>query len=303
MSTQIGEDGPELAEESQDNATPIAQGEAPGRSLLPWLDDATALMHVLGRPAQQGEDTSAAMAIITAARRARAARAPWSGRDPRVAGFDELLATIGGRADIATLFAPYVWEPAVVDLRQVLSVQQVVNDLPGLDARVAGAPTDPQGLTDICLPQTTAEPLHWSVDPDNMGFTVSSANPNLQITGSGVGAVALAPGDTRQAIQVFVGVAASFLQVASYRDRYFLRDGYHRAVGLLRRGIAIVPAVFIHARTLGELTPGPGLFGENVLFDERPPSVTDFLDDAVAHTRSRPLTRKFIRVRADQFGH
>ena|SRR5712692_24341 len=34
----------------------------------------------------------------------------------------------------------------------------------------------------------------------------------------------------------------SFLQVARFQDRYFLRDGYHRAFGFLSRGIWRVPA-------------------------------------------------------------
>jgi hypothetical protein len=40
--------------------------------------------------------------------------------------------------------------------------------------------------------------------------------------------------------------------------------------------------IVIRARTQNELTPVSGLFGEDVLFDERPPALVDFLDDTVA---------------------
>jgi hypothetical protein len=39
-----------------------------------------------------------------------------------------------------------------------------------------------------------------------------------------------------------VALNPSYMQVVHYRGRYFLRDGYHRAYGLLSRGITVVPA-------------------------------------------------------------
>lgn len=39
-----------------------------------------------------------------------------------------------------------------------------------------------------------------------------------------------------------LGALPSFMQIAVIDGRCILRDGYHRAVGLLSRGISVVPA-------------------------------------------------------------
>jgi|SRR5579883_935637 len=73
-----------------------------------------------------------------------------------------------------------------------------------------------------------------------------------------------------------------YLEVALYRGRWFLRDGYHRSYGLLRRGINCVPAVVLHARTIGELgAVGHKFFSEDILFSARPPIVSDFGNEAL----------------------
>jgi len=80
-----------------------------------------------------------------------------------------------------------------------------------------------------------------------------------------------------------------------------VRDGYHRPAGLLRLGINKVPAVVTEAPSFQYITPTPGLFDHEVAFSDRPPSLTDFWDDAVSVEASQPVVRKVVRVRADQF--
>lgn len=73
-----------------------------------------------------------------------------------------------------------------------------------------------------------------------------------------------------------------YLEVAHYRGRWFLRDGYHRSYCLLRRGINCVPAVVLHARTIEELgATGHKFFSEDILFSDRPPMVCDFGNEAL----------------------
>ena len=291
--------------ESEPNATVGSIETTTGitsRYLLGWLPDPIALMAVLGRPATPGEDTAAASAVVAAARAARSAREPWVSTDPRVSVEEAALREIAERNDIQAAFASMTWEPSFVDLTKLLSVQQLVN-MHDLDARTEASESGPDGLMALCLPKPGPENLEASVDGDGIGITLSSANPNLRITGLAFGEVIVGPADKRQAVQVFVGIARSYVQVAEYRGRFFLRDGYHRAVGLLRRGKRVVPAILIRARTQSEVTPVSGLFGEDVLFDDRPPGLVDFLDEAVAYTGPRRIPRKFIRVRGDQFAH
>jgi len=71
-----------------------------------------------------------------------------------------------------------------------------------------------------------------------------------------------------------------YMEVASYRGRWLLRDGYHRSFRLLRRGIHLVPAVVVHAETLVEMgAVGSQFFAEEILFSSHPPMVADFVDD------------------------
>jgi hypothetical protein len=70
---------------------------------------------------------------------------------------------------------------------------------------------------------------------------------------------------------------------------------------LLRTGIARVPAVIIHAKTLAELGPvQPWFFSEEILFSVRPPLVTDFLNDALTMTYTRPKLLKRLRVTMEE---
>jgi hypothetical protein len=82
------------------------------------------------------------------------------------------------------------------------------------------------------------------------------------------------------ALPVHAQSRSPYVEVASYRGRWFLRDGYHRSFRLLNRGIHFVPAVLVQAETLTQMgAVGSQFFAEEILFSRRPPMVEDFLDD------------------------
>ncbi len=271
------------------------------RWLLAWLPDDVAINAILGRPPTPNDDLTGPRNVLEAARRARAARAPWVSADPTLAGDQQILDQITVRDDLRATFQGMNWRPAFVDLRRLLSMQQVVG-LQGLADRVGGVSQNPQPLVDLCLPTQIPFEGRASNDPDKKGMAVSSPNLNLQVVGSGLGPVQVAPGVTRIAVHIFLDMPASHLQVAEYRGRYFVRDGYHRAAGLIREGVFIVPCILIQVRSLQELTAGKsGLFSDDVLLDERPPALTDFWDDSVAVTGKRATGEKIVRVRGDEF--
>jgi hypothetical protein len=89
----------------------------------------------------------------------------------------------------------------------------------------------------------------------------------------------------------------SFLLVVRSQGRYLLRDGYHRAYGLLRRGIAVVPA-FVREFAPHE-NPGldnPNLLSSAVYFGERPPLLPDYADDTVAAATQLPASENLIVI-------
>src|SRR5439155_14945518 len=125
-------------------------------------------------------------------------------------------AALKARPDIQAAFASLQWEPALVDLRQVLSYQQIIH-LEGLEDRVASVPDDLEELVKFCLPiNEPINQLGGFVDPDQKGFTISSLNPNLRIhnalmhdaevpTGPGLSPVRV------KAVTFFIRLGASYL--------------------------------------------------------------------------------------------
>jgi hypothetical protein len=98
--------------------------------------------------------------------------------------------------------------------------------------------------------------------------------------------------------------SSPYLEVASYRGRWFLRDGYHRSFRLLKQGVWQVPCVVVYAETLAQMgAVGSRFFSQEVLFSDQPPMVTDFLEEEITVSYCRALTAQampFIRSQSQQ---
>jgi hypothetical protein len=152
-------------------------------------------------------------------------------------------------------------------------------------------PDDLASIAEVTLPQPSKAALPAQWDENRKTWIMTAANPNLQITGRFGGE--LQPGVV--GFGVIVAISPSFLQVARHHGRFVLRDGYHRAYGLLARGITRAPA-FVRDFGVGELGTAPGLFGTDVYLGERPPRLSDFLDNQVAADVDVPVVQKMIVV-------
>lgn len=288
---------------------PAVSGEdvirRPGRALIGWMAEAEAIAAMLGRTPTPVDDVTELRARAAQARRSVESRAAMTASAAIVDETDPRLVGVQTRQDLASSFPGLKWRAAIIDLRKVLSFQKVIA-VDGLDERLARAEAA-DGLLDICLPpMQPMPPLGTFNDPDQRGFTVSSVNPNLRIAGAQVGTADVAPEPGKpavrmQAVTFLIHMGTSYLQVVEYRDRYFVRDGYHRVAGLLRRGIHEVPCVFISAQSFEEVGAGSGMLTYEVLFGERPPLVADFWDDSVATDIEPPAVRKIIRITGEEF--
>jgi hypothetical protein len=86
-----------------------------------------------------------------------------------------------------------------------------------------------------------------------------------------------------------------YMEVASYRGRWFLRDGYHRSFRLLKQGVYLVPCVVVYAESLAQMgAVGSRFFSQEILFSEQPPMVTDFLDEEVTVRYCRALPEQVM---------
>jgi hypothetical protein len=229
--------------------------------------------------------------VLERAEQRLAARAPFVAMDCVVAVESGVLAVLfaeqAARDDLREEMEGLDWSLGVVDLRGLIAFQRRVVFHPELE-RVVGS--DWGSLFRVAF--GAPGPLVYTRrETDEGGVVIETANPNLQVW----------PVPEGQAGLFEVHGGSPFFEVGEYRGRWFLRDGYHRAYELLRAGIAQVPAVIVRARTLAELGPvGDWFYAEEILFGERPPMVTDFLEDEMTIEYARPRMLKTIRIMVEE---
>ena len=275
---------------------PVAVSERRMRALIGWLPSQQAV-HLLGggRPvvddqvrAQYGERARLAREVV-------AARAPMPSDEVVVTALPSELGEHVELLRASPAAAPYWeegWTPMLVDLRKVCSFQPAVAAEHAIERAAAADAANMLGLATITLPLPTKTPVPVRFDPTRQAYLFSSPNPNLRVQGNFNAEL-----DGGQHVYGFVvGVSTSFLQVARFQNRYFLRDGYHRAFGLLRRGIHIVPALTRDLGPTEELGVPSGMLPQGAYLGARPPMLSDFLDDEVAADVSLPTTHKLVII-------
>lgn len=200
----------------------------------------------------------------------------------------ERLAVQESRVDLRSEMAGLDWFLGLVDLRFLLAFQRRIV----LDTREQESPMlaseDWDGLMGLCFAE--GKPVACDAARSNASVLIRSTNPNLgfRITDDSANPISVSSGST-------------FFEVGHYRDRWFLRDGYHRAFRCLRAGIFRLPAVIVRARTLEELGAAqPWFFPEEVLFSSSPPRVIDFLDDALVIEYNRSPLIKTLRITVEE---
>jgi hypothetical protein len=240
-----------------------------------------------------------------------AQRAPYSLPTPKLEPLPQELVERGEafkrRPDVQASLHGLDWDVGIVDLTRILTFQKLVV-LEQIAERVAGVSQDHWGpLFSLCLPDSSILEVGGMLHPSGRSITLSSPSPNLRVSQHILQdlTVAPAPGVPGQTMKFFgfaVSYGAPFLQVAEYKGRWFVRDGYHRSYGLLSRGVARVPAVFVKARSFTETGAAAPIFlSREILFGDHPPTLKDFFDDDLAMTVSQRVTRKIVRITAEEF--
>ena len=282
------------------------------RVLLPWLSESEAITSLLGHLPVAGEAIESQRILFNNARDFLLTRDPYSLLTPIIMDFPRDLQTLSAqfcqRPDVVAAMQGLDWSVGIADLREVLSFQKIVNEEQALERANSVNLLDPQSLFSFCLPESGSETiLHGALDLDQRGITLSSLNPNLRV-GTQLGAdvtLAAVPGGAgrkEKLIGFTINFGANFIQIAEYKERWFVRDGYHRTFGLLRRGVHQIPCIFIKARNFQELgASNPGFFPYEALFGDRPPFLTDFLDDRLSVSVSQKAVRKIVRISAEEF--
>lgn len=192
------------------------------------------------------------------------------------------------RSDLQAEMAGLNWSLGVIDLRLLLAFQRRLVLNPNAPHSSVPSADDWDALMDVSF--APPKEVVCDVVRCESAVLLRSGNPNLQLRISD---------DASSPIAVHAG--SPFFEVAQYRERWFLRDGYHRAYSLLQAGVFRVPAVIVQARTLEELgAMRPWFFPEEVLFSPTPPRVTDFLDDELVLEYDRIPLIKTLRVTMEE---
>jgi len=272
--------------------------QRPARSLIGWLSIGDGAVSLSGH--RHDQQPSAEIIQRCEAARQAAAR--------RVAGMEqtnlfsdvpaavsEHLAALRADPSAVPILAD-AGEPRIVDLSRVCAIKQ---EIPIEDARkrVKGLTADNMlAIARVTLPLSGA-PEQWPIayDAARSAWVISSPNPNLRIVGhfsgppnaAGVVAVGFA-----------ISIAKSFMQVAGVGGRYFLRDGYHRAYGLLSMGIRSAPAFVKDYDSIEQVQLPPGLLPPSTFLGDRPPVLPDYLDDELAADITVPIPQKMVIVQA-----
>lgn len=278
----------------------VAAGPTPGfaqrraRALIGWLSVDEGALWLAGR--QLGQAPNQVHRAACEAARAAVAIRP-AGVDQR-----ELFSDLPGAASAhiealrrdptGSQILTEAGEPKLVDLSKVCAAQpQILTE----DAvkRVQGVrPDDVLTLVQITLPLPEPGAVPAAFDAAKNAWILSSPNPNLRVTGHFNAQVA--PGV--MGFGFAVAVQKSYLQVAGLGGRYFLRDGYHRAYGLLTAGIRQVPALVKEYDSFEQVAMPVGLLPQGAYLGDRPPLLPDYLDNRVAADTSLPVVQKMVVV-------
>ena len=198
-----------------------------------------------------------------------------------------------GRTDLQTEYEGLDWSLGVVDLSCLLAFQRRLVFDPELRQSQTPLQHDWASLLSFALgpAKTTSYTLiSHATTGQYQEFTLHSPNPDLRLQSIDEGQP-----DSRFPFTLHGG--SPFLEVAELRGRWFLRDGYHRAYRLLKKGVSHIPAVVIRARSIEEVgAVEPWFFNEQQLFSAHPPRVTDFLEDDLVLCYERPRLIKMLNI-------
>jgi hypothetical protein len=272
----------------------------PARALIGWLPEDSALSLMVA-PGVQPPFAPAIVARVAQARAAVAARAPVTGQKDVITDAPAELA--GHIAELESqpfyrIFLAEGWRVKIANLLQVRAVQPLIHTDHAQERTVKADSSSVLSLAEITIPTSRPKEL-LAMEPSSDGrrWTLTCRNPMLRILGLFQQDLVDDNGYKTKAFGFQIEIAHSLVQVARWRGNYLLRDGYHRAHGLLSRGITSAPVVYREFPDDPPPIVAPGLFEPSVYLSDRPPFLMDFLDDSVSVSIENRKTQKLLWFR------
>ena len=235
---------------------------------------------------------------MRAAAAAVAARAPGVEQSGIISEVGSDLAEHVNALQSHQLFQDFVaeggWSVKLVDLTRVCGFQLLVHIDHAEDRAAVAVIGDMPSIAEVTLPiGKTVEKPEAYFDAGAGAWIVASRNPNFRILQQIEALAQSQDGRTVSMYGFIVAPSLSFVQVIKYRGRYMLRDGYHRSVGLLARGVTTAPVLYKEYGDFADL--GVGMTVEPAS-RERPPLLPDYLNDEVSVLFQHPASQRMIVI-------
>jgi len=176
---------------------------------------------------------------------------------------------------------------AIVDLTRLCSPQWLVHSdyaqrSGSLGALLDAARQDDMlSLARLTLPLSEAIETPLTFDQQRNAWVLDDCPPNATVVANFSLQLEPVPGIRGTGYGFCIAQPPSFVRVVRYRGRYFLKDGHHRSVALLERGIARIP-VLVETLLEGQPLGLSDTLPDSILLGPRPPRMTDFLHPEVA---------------------
>lgn len=268
----------------------------PVRVLIGWLTLDEGHLWLSGR-VPQAQPNDAHIARCQRARDIVAQRPPGIDQSTAFTDVPASLASHFAALDANPRFAQVradIGEPKMVDLTKICAAQATVVVEAALERTKAIAPDDRAAIAELTLPtQPRGQKAVVNFDQRKNAWVLSSPNPNLRVLGHFNG-----DPDGFHAFGFLAETSMSYLHVAGVRGRYFLRDGYHRAYGLLSAGITMVPAFVKNHASIEAAAMPPGLLPQDAFLGDRPAMLTDYLNVDVSAPAEIPMTQRVVIIQA-----
>jgi hypothetical protein len=275
----------------------------PGRALIGWMADDKACLILASRRS----DLADAEEFRTRSENARAAvhGRPAFEKDANVVldadtSLSDYIDAFIAQPDFRP-FAAEGWTVKVADLRKVCALQPMVHWDYSKERTQQALPDNILSIAPITLPiNSEPDKLPVQFDEARNTWTVTSRNPNLRVVGNFSGPVKTEDGRTVFGCGFGLAVNPSFVQVARSRGRYILRDGYHRSIGLLSRGITHAPVLFRDYGEYESLRMSKGMLTEAAYLWERPPFLPDYFAEDVSAEIQAPASQRVIVIQGSE---
>ena len=156
--------------------------------------------------------------------------------------------------------------------------------------------TDDLGVIRFAIPKEMNVSAQVAIDPDLRG--VSFISMQKQVSAMPVMINQLA--GVGMEVKFNVVATPQLILVSEINGRLYLRNGMHRAFLLASLGVNWIPAIIVEEQEITPVATMYPSFNTSILDVERPPVLTDMLDERLTASIRIRRTQKVVRIRVEE---